>query len=342
LQPDDTPRAIYHYSQRYIDLIDLEENKFKTLPVENILKSSYPAFRHLVQLYQEGYLATPRGLIKPSDIPNAVLTFDTFLRQTDFASRFKELLELLEREWGTPVDIEFAIELEDPRATKSSINISLLQCRPLPSLDPSQSIQLPQGLKKQDIVFSSRFIVPQGYLSNIRYVVYVVPEHYFALESDVERRELGRIIGQINNKLERKSFICVGPGRWGTINLELGVHVGYADINHAGALVEVSGEKVGPAPEPSLGTHFFHDLLEAQIYPVAINLDDPETVYNSHFLNEGPNIIDEFLSIDDTHHKVLRVVDVAAYRPDHHLEMILDDEQGLTTAFFVPDSQTTG
>jgi hypothetical protein len=337
LQPDDSPQTIQRYSQHYIDLIDLENNKFKTLPVEDVLKSSYPALKHLVQFLQEGYLATPRGLIKPSEIPNAVLTFATFLNQTDFAPRFKELLELLEREWGTPVDVEFAIELEDPRDTKSSMNISLLQCRPLPSLDPSQSAQLPQSLKEDDIVFSSRFIVPQGYLNNIRYVVYVVPEGYFALESDVERRKLGSIIGQINKALDMKSFICVGPGRWGTINLDLGVQVGYADIDHAGALVEVSGETVGPTPEPSLGTHFFHDLLEAQIYPVAINLDDPETLYNRHFFYEGPNKIDEFLSIDDTYRNVLRVVDVEGYRSEHHLEMILDDEQSLTTAFFVPN-----
>ncbi len=59
----------------------------------------------------------------------------------------------------------------------------------------------------------------------------------------------------------------MGPGRWGTSNPDLGVHVDYADIFNSKALVELSGEGIGPAPEPSLGTHFFQDLLEGQIFP---------------------------------------------------------------------------
>lgn len=339
LQPDDTPQVISHYSQHSVDLIDLEDNQFKTLPITDVLQPKYPALKQLVQFYQDGYLTSPRGLVKPSDIQTSVLTFDQFLRQTDFAPQFIQLLELLERTWNSPVDVEFAIELEEPGSTDSPINISLLQCRPLPSLDTSPSVQLPADLPEEDIVISSRFIVPQGYLSNIRYVVYVVPEEYFSLESDAERRELGRFIGQINQILETKSFICIGPGRWGTINLELGVQVGYADINHAGALVEISGETVGPAPEPSLGTHFFHDLMEANIYPVAVNLDDPETELNRQFLDEGPNIIDAVLPVEEKYRKVLRLVEVAGHRPDHHLELILDGEQGLTTAFFKLDEE---
>ena len=88
------------------------------------------------------------------------------------------------------------------------------------------------------------------------------------------RKDLRQVISQLNTALPEKSFICVGPGRWGSENTDLGVYVIYSDISHTGALVEVSGKGIGVAPEPSLGTHFFQDLMEAQIFPLAVNLDE--------------------------------------------------------------------
>ena len=48
----------------------------------------------------------------------------------------------------------------------------------------------------------------------------------------------------MNAALEGQAFLCVGPGRWGTVNFDLGVNVGYADICNSRALVELSGEAV--------------------------------------------------------------------------------------------------
>ena len=57
----------------------------------------------------------------------------------------------------------------------------------------------------------------------------------------------------------------------------------------AKALVELAGKNIGHAPEPSLGTHFFQDLLEAQIYPLAIMLDDEQNSFSIHiFLSSYP------------------------------------------------------
>ncbi len=61
----------------------------------------------------------------------------------------------------------------------------------------------------------------------------------------------------------------------------LGIYVNYSDIYNAKALVEITGKGRGAVPEPSLGTHFFQDLLEAQIYPLAVNLDDERAYLNT-------------------------------------------------------------
>jgi hypothetical protein len=147
-----------------------------------------------------------------------------------------------------------------------------------PTLQAASQVHLPEDLDDDGVVFSSHFIVPQGYLRNVRNVTFVHPEKYFSLRDAATRNELGRAIGRLNPALEEKTFICVGPGRWGAENFDLGVYMGYADICKAGALVALSGQAVGPAPEPSLGTHFFQDLIEAEIVPVAVDLDRESTI----------------------------------------------------------------
>jgi len=48
-------------------------------------------------------------------------------------------------------------------------------------------------------------------------------------------------------------------------------------------LVELGGQGIGVPPEPSLGSISSKDLLEAQIFPVAISLDDADTLFNRDF-----------------------------------------------------------
>jgi hypothetical protein len=333
LQPDDAPESIRRYSQQFVDLIDLEENAFKTLPVSQVLRPSYPALRFIAQLEQDGMLSTPRSRVLEAQIPALVITFDEFLRRTNFAGLLMRMLSLLEDHYHGSVDLEFTAQIVDPWAQPPQVRLSLLQCRPQSYLKATRVVRVPKQLLQEDIVFSTRFIVPQGYLSDIRYVLFVPPEAYFALSTPAERREVGGLISRLNAVLGDRSFICVGPGRWGTTNPDLGIYVYYSDICRAGALVEVSGTGIGPAPEPSLGTHFFQDLMEAQIYPLAINLDDAESLFNRDFFYKTTNSVCDWIPCDDRLLSCIRLIDVGAYRPGHHLEIVMDDEKGVAVAF---------
>ena len=49
LRPSTDPTSIRRYSQQYVDLIDLEKNEFRTLPIHEVLDARYPPLRYLVQ-----------------------------------------------------------------------------------------------------------------------------------------------------------------------------------------------------------------------------------------------------------------------------------------------------
>ena len=201
---------------------------------------------------------------------------------------------------------------------------------------------MPRNLDPDEVVFTTCFMVPQGAVSHIRRVLFVTPEGYFQLPTQAARSELRKVIARLNRALDSKSFICVGPGRWGTVNPDLGVFVSYSDINHAAALVELSGKGAGVAPEPSLGTHFFQDLMEADIYPLAVYLGEKGAAFNRKFFYETPNRIREFVEVDAGLEACLRVIDVADFRPGCHLDLLMDDEKGQAIAFCVPDQAAKG
>jgi hypothetical protein len=319
-----------------VDLIDLEENQMKTLPVQEVLHPRYPLLRYLAQLDQGGYLVPLRSMIMKEDIHRLVLTFDDLLRRTPLADRLRKMLQILEKNYQSPVDTEFTLQVVDPAALQPEIHISLLQCRPQSQMEESQA-RLPQELNTEDIVFSTRRMAPEGRVSDIRYVVFVSPECYFSLANPAERAKLGRAIGRLNAALKGETFICIGPGRWGTTNPDLGVNIGYADIYNTRALIELAGQGIGQAPEASFGTHFFQDLVESNIYPLAIYLDDPDVIFNRAFFYDTHNRLASFLSNDKALFDCLRLIEVASFRPGYHLELVMDDEQGRSVAFLEPD-----
>ncbi len=336
LHPADSPRAIRHYSQRYVDVIDLQANAFQTLPVHATLTPSYPPVRCIAQLDEGEYLSPLRTSLV--DAEKLVITFDDLLRRTPFAERMRLILQTLEAHYHSPVDTEFALEILEPGSARPEVRIALLQCRPQSQLADASEVSLPTGLAAENIIFSTRRMAPRGSVREIRYVLFVSPEGYFALESETERTKLERAIGKLNATLKKQTFICVGPGRWGTSSPDLGVGIGYGDIYNTRALVELSGQGIGVAPEPSFGTHFFQDLMEAQIFLLAVFLDDEDMVFNHDFFYTTPNRLKDWLPADKLLPACLRIIAVEDYKPAHHLTLVMNDDESRTIAFLEPDT----
>jgi len=337
LHPTADVRAIRRYSQQNLDVIDLEANKLCTVPVGEVLNTRYPPIRYIVQVEQDGYLGAMRSnMVDPKKL---IITFEGLMARTPFPARMRDALELLETHYGSPVDTEFTLEVLNPNTINPNVRITLLQCRPQSHIRETGQAKLPRELLEKDIIFSTQRMVPQGVVTGICYVMFVSPEGYFSISTQAERTKLIRAIGQLNAALEGETFIAVGPGRWGTSTPDLGVHVAYGDIYNARSLVELSGESVGTSPEPSFGTHFFQDLMEAHIYPLAVFLDDKEVLFNHDFFYETPNKVLKFISIDKRLTRTLRLLAVKDFRPDHHMDMVMDGEKGRAVAYLVPDDE---
>ena len=339
LYPASDTRAIRHYSQQNVDVIDLETNQFCTKPVSKVINTRYPPLRYIMQVEQDGYLAPVLiNMVAPEKL---VVTFEGLLARTPFATRISEALRLLETHYGSPVDTEFTVEILDPNTQHPDVRITLLQCRPQSHIQDEGGAQLPPDLPPEKIVFSTQRMVPQGAIRDIRYILFVTSEGYFSLSTQAERTQLERSIGQLNAALKDETFIAVGPGRWGTSTPDLGVHVAYGDIYNARALIELSGEAIGASPEPSFGTHFFQDLMEAHIYPLAVFIDDKDARFNRDFFYKTPNRVSKFIKADKGLLQTLRLIAVEDFRPSHHLDLVMDGQQSRAAAFLVSDEIPT-
>jgi hypothetical protein len=332
LRPDSDPQRIQRYSQRGVDLIDLQANSFRSLPVPEVIRADTPNLRLIAQRLEQGHLQDFVSLPLDLEPESVVLTFDGLLKRSSFAPLMRRLLQHLEQAYRTPVDVEFLLALDDVVGELTDLNIHLLQCRPQSRL-ASEDVTLPEKIPEAQRVFVTHRLVPDGYVKGIDWVVYVAPEPYRRLDPH-GKAEVARMIGRLNSALAGRRFILIGPGRWGSINPELGIPVHYGDIYNARALVELVGDET--ASEPSYGTHFFQDLVESHIYPLAIALSDPDTEFNRTFFNSSPNGLEPLLPEARALDSVIRLISVAAVRKGSRLDLVMDGDRGIALAYMTP------
>ena len=324
LRPEAGAQAISKYSQRFADLLNLRDNVFETLPVSRVI-DNYPNLNLLASLNVGDYVQPIYSLLDDPDPRSLVLTFDKLLADTDFVPLIKSVLKTVEHHYNRPVDTEFAIEIVRG-LPRPQLKLSLLQCRPLSFREWGQPVQIPDDVPQADKIFSANHLVPHGIVSDLRYIVWIDPRAYDQIADLTTKLQVARVVGRLNKHLEGQRFILMGPGRWGSSNIDLGVKVTYADIYNAKALIEVALERDGHAPEASYGTHFFQDLVEAQIYPLPLYPDDPHTLFDWKFFEKSPNALTELLPDCAEYTDYVKVIDVPATAGGRRLKIVMDGE----------------
>ncbi len=332
IRPEKSARDIVKYSQQFIDVIDLEENRLKTIETSEILSSDFPGFHYVASVNEGDYVKPVFSLGSDPPKDKLVLTFDNLLKNTDFVKVMKTILKKLERHYGRPVDVEFTVKLT-PTYPKPTLKIYILQCRPLSNQEWDPDIVVPRDVPVEEQIFSANHLVPQGLIERIKYVVYVEPDSYNQQASNSLRLDLARLIGRLNKRLEGENFILMGPGRWGSSNPDLGVKISYADIYNTRMLVEIGIKRNGGTPELSYGTHFFQDLVESKIYPLSLFPEEPGIIFNQDFFVKSPNVLTTLLSDTQAYADYVKVIDVPQVREGKFLRIVMSAEESEAIAY---------
>ena len=141
------------------------------------------------------------------------------------------------------------------------------------------------------------------------------------------------MIGHLNQRLEGQNFMLIGPGRWGSSNPDLGVKIGYADIYNTCALVEVGLPQGNTRPTLSYGTHFFQDLVESHIFPLAIYPGEPGNPFRRSFFEDALNALPALLPDVARYQNVIKVIDVPALTGGRVLELAMSGEESRALAY---------
>ncbi len=302
-----TTEEILKCSPKNIDLINLETNSFESLPIREVIrdcKEQFPLYRQLFSVYEDNELIEKSGFNIDFENDDLIVTFNGLINNTPFLKRINKILEILKEKLGTPVDVEFAVKDDD---------FYLLQCRPQSFSKTDNPQPIPQDIPDNDILFSAHKYISNGFVPEISYMVYVDPEKYSDLHTIDELHKVGRCIGRLNLLLPKKKFILLGPGRWGSKgDIKLGVNVTYSDINKTAVLIEIAKEKGNYVPDLSFGTHFFQDLVEAQIRYIPLYPDEEGNIFNKNFFrfskNILPDLVPDFMDLQDC----VKVIDISA------------------------------
>ena len=320
------------YSPQKADVINLESNRFETVNIKALMRQagdSYPESRKIVSIVDGDGIRRPRGLLEPDwGKDDVVVTFQGLIEDGNFVEKIRMVIDFLRSSINYPVDIEFACDGSD---------LYLLQCRTQSSTPQFAPAPIPRDLPRNRVIFTANRYVSNGRVPDVTHIAYVDPEGYSELSELKDLMDVGRAVGRLNKLLPKRQFILIGPGRWGSRgDIKLGVGVTYSDINNTSVLLEVARKKGNYVPELSFGTHFFQDLVEADIRYIPLYPDDKGIVFNEHFLDRAKSIFSELLPEYEHLQDVIRVIDVPSVADGQILKVLmnadLDEAVGILSA----------
>ncbi len=244
--PDELNFEVYSNLERR----DLDEAENEH-PVRT-LASTYVSEEHRIR--DTGYIPGPK-----------ILTFAQVLKYNSFPlpHLLTDLLELGQKGMGCPIEIEFTVNLSNNKQHKS--NFYFLQMRPMVADEELFDVQItPRDIEKA--FCRSRQALGNGKNENISDIVYVNPDTFKTESTVIIAEEISRI----NSILlaEKRPYLLIGPGRWGSADRWLGIPVQWRHISGVGAIVELRTEKL--KADPSQGSHFFQNITSLGIQYITI------------------------------------------------------------------------
>ena len=246
-----SPRDFLPYAQRQFLALDLESGRVSEYELSDAEKDGTLGWVASVYGADDDQFRDNLNQAGPR-----VVTFSNILRwdAIPLAETTRSLLELLRAGMSSPVEIEFALDLaEDPC-------LYLLQVRPLAETPLDLTVQL-ENEDLQGLLCRSPRSIGHGVVKTVRDILYVKSR-------DLDSRqtaEVARQLPPLNAALRAadRPYLLVGPGRWGSSDSSLGIPIDISQILGAAVIIELpfSGRHV----DPSVGSHFFHEIVARRV-----------------------------------------------------------------------------
>lgn len=303
------PKVLPHqcYQERYLNY---SQREFYAIELDASTKENPSGLvkLKLSQAEEDGTLAPICSVFSPESNtwrdsleyrgPRAV-TFSSILQngEVPLAQCLEELLDRFKVAIGCPVEVEFAVELgpsfikrsdflyavqsdpEPDEATQNVPTLYILQLRPLTSLSVGEEIHA-CGYQQQDIVCTCDSL-GHGAVDDICDIIFVSGSNLSAREARVAAARIGRFNSALVR--EKRPYLLIGPGRWGSLDPNLGIPVQISQVMGAKTIVELPyGDRF---VEPSMGSHFFHELAAMHIFYMNLCFEGQERAFNQGIRN---------------------------------------------------------
>ena len=199
------------------------------------------------------------------------------------------LLQASERALSAEVEIEFAVTLEQPLNQAARLRLGFLQVRPMAVSSDVVEVTA-EDLSAPQVVVASDRVMGNGVETDIHDIVFVRPENFSIMRTP----EIAQELGDINRKLveERRPYVLIGFGRWGSSHPSLGIPVDWSQISGARAIVEATLPDMNV--ELSQGSHFFHNLTSFRAMYFMVR-HDGELPIRWEWLNQQPVVAETAL-----------------------------------------------
>jgi hypothetical protein len=308
LRPLDDMEDVRRFSQHYVDLLDIQNNILTSVPLQELLAKNLDLKIDLVAV-QDHEMSEKAKQLRLAQQEYWVLTFEKLLKETDFVACMRKILKRLETTYHYPVDVEFTVNF----TKEGKLMLNLLQCRPLQTKGKQPTVTIPACVDTDKLLFSCHGYFMGGSISlDIKRIIFVDPKQYEALPIQ-QKYDVARTIGAINKQITSRDdagLLLLGPGRWGTTTPSLGVPVSFSEINNVSVLCELACEGTNLVPDLSFGTHFFQDLVETDIFYVAIFPGHKGFSFNESWFPSQPNQLAQLLPEKDKYADVIKVINL--------------------------------
>ena len=202
----------------------------------------------------------------PFDRGRKVITFNNILKYNTFplAEIVSDILRMGTEEMRCPVEVEFAVNMDVPAGQQQIFN--LLQIRPIIDNQDNRPIDWSSETPDHALIYGEQAL-GIGRMNDISDIVYVKTPMFDSLATEKIADELLALNARMRD--EQRTYILVGPGRWGSSDPFLGVPVKWTHISEAKVIVECGIERFDV--EPSQGTHFFQNVTSLGVGYLTIN-----------------------------------------------------------------------